>query len=138
MEQTKEFKVTINRGDALLMVTMSGHFCFEHLEEIQSIGRQIKNFSETKFVVIDMSEVVDVESKMIFSFAKIQKEIRDSGIHLRVCALHLKLKRKLIERGIVRENEVHDSLTGAVKSLMAKQKVERKGGGDQGNDPIAA
>ena len=136
MEQSKEFKVTMNPGEALLIVAMSGHFCFEHLEEIQCIGRKIKEFSATKFVVIDMSEVIDVESKMIFSFAKIQKEIRDSGIHLRVCSLQTKLKRKLVERGIVREPEVHDSLNAAVKSLIAKQKHERSGG--QGNHQIAA
>lgn len=116
----------MDEGHALLIVRIGGHFCGEHIEEIQSIAKRIKENPKTKFVVLDMSETIDIESKVIFSFAKIQKEIRDYGLQIRVCSLHSKLKRRLIERGIVRENEIHDSLTLAVKSLITKQKDEKK------------
>ncbi len=127
----------MNDGQSLLIIGLSGHFCIEHIDKIQDITRQIKLLSQVRYVVIDMSETADVESNMNFSLAKIQKEIREMGLHLRVCSLQSKLKKKLVERGIIRENELFENLSLAVKSLLARQKIDQKMKNGRG-DPIAA
>ncbi len=124
----KEFKCAIADDQSLVVVTLSGNFCIEHLTEIQSISKQILKLPDIKFVVIDMSRVTDVASNMIFSFAKIQKDVRVKAIQLRIYGTQPKLLKKLLDRGVVRENESCETLSVAVRSLLT---VGRR-------DPIAA
>ena len=122
---SKEFEFTMAENQTLLIVTLSGYFCIQHLTEIQSISKKIAAYTNTKFVAIDMTKVVDVESNMIFSFAKIQKEVRDRGLQLRVFGTPQKLKRKLFERGAIREGESSDNVAQAIKSLFKEPKPVR-------------
>ena len=116
----KRFSFTLSEGNAVLILKMNGNFSFDFLTEIQTISKELPKFNSSKFMVLDLTELVDVETKMIFTFAKIQQDVRRLGLQLRVCALSPKLEKKLYERGVIRDGEIYQSLTLAIRSLLSK------------------
>ncbi len=121
-----EFSISMTDNQPVLIITLSGPFSFEYLNEIQALNSKISTLDQVKFVVFDLSKLSLVESKMTFSFARIQKEVRDRGFQLRICGTPTKLKEKLLDKGVLRENELFANLTDAVKSLLDRQIGERR------------
>ena len=138
MEAKKEisnFDFNIVDGQALIILNLVGSIDFDKIEKFRSIVKAVSEYKTAKFVIIDMTKVDGVDSKMIFDFARMQKEIRDMKIPLRICSIKSNLKKKLYDRGVIRDSEISENLTIAVRSLLAKIRDERKNGR---GDPLAA
>ncbi len=138
MEANKEisdFDFNFVDGQALIILNLVGNIEFDKIEKFRSIVKAVSEYKTAKFVIIDMTKVDGVDSKMIFDFAKMQKEIRDMKLQLRICSIKSNLKKKLYDRGVLRDSEISENLTVAVRSLLAKIRDERKNGR---GDPLAA
>jgi anti-anti-sigma factor len=134
-KDTSEFDFNIIDGQALVIVNLVGNIEFESIEKFRSIAKAVAEYKSAKFVILDMTKVDVVDSKMIFDFARMQKEIRDMKFQLRICSIKSALKKKLYDRGVIRDVEISENLTIAVRSLLAKIRDERKNGR---GDPLAA
>ncbi len=134
-QEITDFKYSITDGQALVLLNLSGTIDFAFIDEFRSLSKKIAEYKTAKFVIIDMTKVDAVDSKMIFAFARLQKDIRDMKLQLRICSIKNNLKKKLYDRGVIRESETTDNLTVAVRSLLAKIREERKNGR---GDPLAA
>ncbi len=124
--KSNSFQIKLSDNQPLLIVSLVGTFSIAHLIEIQNLAARISELDEVKFVILDTTELVEVDSNMIFSYAKIQQSIRGLGHELRICGTSAKLKKKLFERGVLRENEACDNLAIAIKSLLNSPKFERR------------
>ena len=121
-----KLSISMTDNQPVLIITLSGPFSFEYLSEIQALNSKISTLDQVNFVVFELSKLSLVESKMTFSFARIQKEVRDKDFQLRVCGTPTKLKEKLLEKGVLREGELFANLTDAVKSLLGRQIGKRR------------
>ena len=138
MEVNKEisdFDFNFIDGQALIILNLVGNIEFDKIEKFRAIVKAVSEYKMAKFVIIDMTKVDGVDSKMIFDFAKMQKEIRDMKLQLRICSIKSNLKKKLYDRGVLRDSEISENLTISVRSLLAKIRDERKNGR---GDPLAA
>lgn len=133
--EISDFDFNFVDGQALIILNLVGNIEFDKSEKFRSIVKAVSEYKTAKFVIIDMTKVDGVDSKMIFDFAKMQKEIRDMKLQLRICSIKSNLRKKLYDRGVLRDSEISENLTIAVRSLLAKIRDERKNGR---GDPLAA
>lgn len=116
-ESDREFKYSLTRKNAFLVVVLAGPIAKSVLEKLESCRREILDQTEVRAMVLDFAEVTDIGIDTIPILAQLQQAIRSRQIHLRICSLAEPLLEKLQRKGVIRMAEISRDLKDAIGAL---------------------
>lgn len=102
-----------------MVVSLSGYLIEENLEDFQKCVVEVES-SSVEWIIIDLSNVCDIDRAFVPALTHFQKNIRERHIGIRVSGTspeHLEYLRKY---GILRESELTPDLRTALRSLLTQ------------------
>lgn len=108
------FKIIEQREIAI--VTISGNIGREDKESLASCTQELTK-SPAKSVVIYFKNVTQIENLILRELTLLQHEMRQNNKRLRLVGLSLQLRSLLIEKGVIRSNELGTNLNEVIFSL---------------------
>jgi anti-anti-sigma regulatory factor len=115
---SREFKYSLTRKNAFLVVSFTGHIAKPGLNELERCKSEILEQGEVKAMVLDFADVEEIGLDMIPLLAQLQHAVRARQIRLRLCALAEPLLDKLQRKGVIRAAEVAKDLKEALGGLV--------------------
>ena len=102
---------------SILIVTLSGSFIRESIPIMERCHKEVM-VSAAKWTILNLLDVSpDMEKVAVPVFARLQKAVRAKPSTLRLSSVHPELRKFLEAQGLLRVEELANSLTEALKSL---------------------
>ncbi|WP_415062137.1 STAS domain-containing protein [Bdellovibrio sp.] len=117
MEDQKSFQYSFNQKNNMLVVSLVGQITAQVLPALEACRQELLSKREVRCVVLYFQDVESISMDAIPLIAQMQREIRLKPADLRLCALPLGLREKLVRMGVVRGLEVAEDLKSALLSF---------------------
>ena len=109
--------ITVGQEGAVTVVRLSGPIITGELEELEKNLEQL-NQNGTQRIVIDMTEVVCLDSAGLELLYRHQKRLDERGLKLKLCGLN-EIAQKIFEiTRLARYFEIYANSAGAVRSFL--------------------
>ena len=118
----KDLKYTLSAKDTFLVISFSGKMTRAAASELEACLGEVQNRSEEN-VVLNFSEVAQIDRPLIPSLVKLQKAIRDRNktTLIRICHLKNDLGAMLVDTGAIRRDELKSNLEEALFSFKPQK-----------------
>ncbi len=120
MIEEKSFQYVLNIKNKMLVVSLQGDMTSYILPALEALRQEILSKKEVQCVVLYFEQVDAISSDAVPLLAQMQREIRIKPAELRLCALKVPLRERLIRMGVVRGLEVTEDLRSALNSFYGK------------------
>lgn len=110
-----EFAYKVVNKNELVIVTLKGKLVKDSQEMLEKCTKEFAQL-ESKLVILYFKEVSSIDKTVHRQLALLKQEARKSK-RLFLCGLNSVLKQELLEKGIIRFNEVKGSLEEVLKEL---------------------
>lgn len=110
-----EFETKLITRNDLSVIAFKGRMSKEAREELKKCQEEILS-SESKVIILLFKDLVTVDMAVYRELTMLQQEIRKSK-QLYLVGLNKALKQLLIEKAIIRPNEIKETLEDALKSI---------------------
>ncbi|MCM2348582.1 MAG: hypothetical protein NDI69_01085 [Bacteriovoracaceae bacterium] len=110
-----EFETKLITRNDLSVIAFKGRMSKEAREELKKCQEEILN-SESKIIILLFKDLITVDMAVYRELTMLQQEIRKAK-QLYLVGFNKALKQLLIEKGIIRLNEVKETLEDALKSI---------------------
>jgi anti-anti-sigma regulatory factor len=114
-EKTMEFGYKVVNKNDLVIVTLKGKLEKSSQEMLVKCTEEFLQI-ESKLVILYFKEVSSIDKTVYRQLALLQQEARKSK-RLFLCGFNSALKQELLEKGIIRFNEVKRNLEEVLKEL---------------------
>lgn len=117
LEDQKSFQYSFNQKNNMLVVSLAGQITAQVLPALEACRQELLSKQEVSCVVLYFQDVDSISMDAIPLIAQMQREIRLKPASLRLCALPVGLREKLVRMGVVRGLEVAEDLKSALLSF---------------------
>lgn len=115
MSQVEKFNYLLSKNGPITLLAFSGALTLESCADFDHCINQVFSDSATRFIVIDMSHVLNITMDLIPAFVQFQKTARNKNQEIRLCGIGPDLKEKLLKLGVIR----HRELSGTMKEGLS-------------------
>jgi anti-anti-sigma regulatory factor len=110
---TMEFEYQIVEKGPVVVLTLKGRLTKEVKEKVEECIKEVSIY-ESKTFILYFKSVIGIDQIALRDFSLLQQEIRRKNEHLFLVGLTSSLKQDLYDRGVIRLNEVRNSLEDAL------------------------
>lgn len=120
-EQTEEnFSYFINSKKHILVVTFKGKAKRADASIFTDCLKEVASSTAEK-IIFNLAGVQDISNDAFPYFSNMQLSLRDKNKSILVCGIATSLKSALIERGVIRTNEIVPSLVEALQKIVTPE-----------------
>jgi anti-anti-sigma regulatory factor len=105
-----------------LIVSLIGRLGRKDVQILENCIQELEK-SKAKWIVINFRDVSpEIDEPMFSELVNMQKKVRAKPAALKLCSLHPELKKRLTDRGVIRQEETNNNLTEALLALNGLEK----------------
>jgi anti-anti-sigma regulatory factor len=113
-----DFSYFLNIKRALVVVSWTGELRASDMKRVQGCINEITG-SRAKFVIINLQGFTGYDSVLAHEIVRMQEKIRAMDAWLLFAGADERVKHKLAVNGLVKEDEMHESLRAALQFAMS-------------------
>lgn len=109
-----KFRYFLSKNDMKVVIFFSGVLDHSLRQQLQEYNDSIQTYLDAEAVILDFSEIGDVNAAAYRTLIELQNIVRNRGIELRICGLPEKIQRRLIAKDVVQDVNIASDLKAAL------------------------
>lgn len=125
-ENVQDLKYHHKNMKGVSIIFLSGFLIKRNFEKLNEILSEINSQEGLKYVLIDYSRLNEIGKQVDRDLVQFQIKLRDNGAQIRNCGLSVAKRRELVSVGTMKEKEVKENLSLALKEIASMKAIDQE------------